>query len=178
MFLWRFVLLSSARFREHGWKQGRVSNIFMNDTEQGDMGLHTMLFRTCVCKGAGTLTKIRSSTSPFCVLSSEPYRVLHDRQQRRFTVTLDDGGDVSLCSYRICLFYFHIIKRQHNICLINPMGKWHSVCFFVVCNVKGKAQNAVLQYSHRRKGHVHLLSTEVPESFRGKGVAASLAKVH
>ncbi|KAG7335091.1 hypothetical protein KOW79_001687 [Hemibagrus wyckioides] len=95
------------------------------------MGLHTMLFRNGVCKGAGTLTKIKLSTSPFCVLSSEPYRVVHDRQQRRFTVTLDDGG---------------------------------------------KAQNAVLQYSHRRKGHVHLLSTEVPESFRGKGVAASLAK--
>ncbi|XP_058271258.1 uncharacterized protein im:6904045 isoform X2 [Hemibagrus wyckioides] len=86
------------------------------------MGLHTMLFRNGVCKGAGTLTKIKLSTSPFCVLSSEPYRVVHDRQQRRFTVTLDDGG---------------------------------------------KAQNAVLQYSHRRKGHVHLLSTEVPESFRG-----------
>ncbi|XP_047657093.1 protein NATD1-like [Tachysurus fulvidraco] len=89
------------------------------------MGLHTVLFR------ARTLTKIKINTSPFCVLSSETYRVIHDRNQRRFTVRLDNGGNV---------------------------------------------QNAVLEYSHGTDGHVRLLSTEVPESFRGKGVAASLAK--
>ncbi|KAB5554042.1 hypothetical protein PHYPO_G00045550 [Pangasianodon hypophthalmus] len=95
------------------------------------MGLHTMLSRNAVCRGARTLSKIKSSTSPFCVLSSEPFRVFHDRQQRRFTVTLDDGG---------------------------------------------KVQSAVLKYSRTSDAHVHLLSTEVPESFRGQGVAASLAK--
>ncbi|XP_053510148.1 protein NATD1 isoform X3 [Ictalurus furcatus] len=90
------------------------------------MGLHTMF-----CRGARALTKIKLSMSPFCVLSSEPYRVIHDRKQRRFTIRLDDGG---------------------------------------------KVQSAVLKYSYRSDGHLHLLSTQVPESFRGKGVAASLAK--
>lgn len=55
-------------------------------------------------------------------------------------------------------------------------GQLH-LCAFVVCNVEGNVQNAVLEYSHGTDGHVRLLSTEVPESFRGKGVAASLAKV-
>lgn len=52
------------------------------------------------------------------------------------------------------------------------------LCVFVACNVKGKVQSAVLKYSYRSDGHLHLLSTQVPESFRGKGVAASLAKVY
>ncbi|XP_053370029.1 protein NATD1-like [Clarias gariepinus] len=90
-----------------------------------------MLSRHGVFTAARTLTKIKLSTTQFGVLSSAPYRVIHDRKQCRFTVRLDHGG---------------------------------------------KEQNAVLKYAHVSDGRVHLLSTEVPESSRGKGVAASLAK--
>ncbi|XP_016325816.1 protein NATD1 [Sinocyclocheilus anshuiensis] len=57
--------------------------------------------------------------------------VIHDRQNQRFTVTLDCGGAVS---------------------------------------------NAVLKYTVSQDQQVELISTEVPESHRGKGVAAHLAK--
>lgn len=90
-----------------------------------------MLSRSGVSKGARIVREVKLSGSPFCVLSSESYHVIHDRQQSRFTVSLDDRGTV---------------------------------------------HTAVLQYSHRSDGQLHLLSTEVPESFRGKGVAACLAK--
>ncbi|XP_060757458.1 protein NATD1 [Neoarius graeffei] len=95
------------------------------------MGLYTMLSQNGVWRGARTLSKIKFSTSSCCVLSSESHRVIHDRQQRRFTIMLHDGG---------------------------------------------KVLSAVLKYSHSSDERVCLLSTEVPESFRGKGVASSLAK--
>lgn len=77
------------------------------------------------------LTRIPPVLSRFCVSGTGPYRVIHDRQQRCFTVRLEDGGVVD---------------------------------------------SAVLKYSHSTDRHVHLLSTAVPDSFRGKGVAAHLAK--
>ncbi|XP_046722906.1 protein NATD1-like isoform X4 [Silurus meridionalis] len=86
------------------------------------MGLCLMVSRNGVWTGARTLTRVQLCTSPFCVLSSEPYRVIHDREQRRFSIRLDHGGLV---------------------------------------------QSAVLKYSNTSDGHVHLLSTEVPEPFRG-----------
>ncbi|XP_016102089.1 protein NATD1, partial [Sinocyclocheilus grahami] len=57
--------------------------------------------------------------------------VIHDRQNQRFTVTLDCGGAVS---------------------------------------------SAVLKYTVSQDQQVELISTEVPEAHRGKGVAAHLAK--
>uniref|UniRef100_A0A8C2G348 Protein NATD1 n=1 Tax=Cyprinus carpio TaxID=7962 RepID=A0A8C2G348_CYPCA len=57
--------------------------------------------------------------------------VIHDRQNQRFTVTLDCGGALS---------------------------------------------SAVLKYTLSQDQQVELISTEVPESHRGKGVAAHLAK--
>ncbi|XP_048045514.1 protein NATD1 [Megalobrama amblycephala] len=57
--------------------------------------------------------------------------VMHDRQNQRFTITLDCDGAVS---------------------------------------------SAVLKYTIRYDQQVELMSTEVPQSHRGKGVAAQLAK--
>ncbi|XP_062875168.1 protein NATD1-like [Trichomycterus rosablanca] len=48
--------------------------------------------------------------------------------------------------------------------------------FTVRLNSEEAVESAVLKYSYMNDKHVHLLSTEVPERFRGKGVAASLAK--
>ncbi|XP_046722905.1 uncharacterized protein LOC124397368 isoform X3 [Silurus meridionalis] len=98
------------------------------------MGLCLMVSRNGVWTGARTLTRVQLCTSPFCVLSSEPYRVIHDREQRRFSIRLDHGGNV----------YSH--RSPKRPCLV---------------------QSAVLKYSNTSDGHVHLLSTEVPEPFRG-----------
>ncbi|XP_066498899.1 protein NATD1-like [Hoplias malabaricus] len=40
----------------------------------------------------------------------------------------------------------------------------------------GQEESAVLKYSYKTDKHVYLLSTTVPESFRGKGVASHLAE--
>ncbi|KAI7803135.1 protein NATD1 [Triplophysa rosa] len=45
--------------------------------------------------------------------------------------------------------------------------------FTVACDSEDKS---VLKYTSRGDGQVELISTEVPESHRGKGVAAHLAK--
>ncbi|XP_036445144.1 protein NATD1 isoform X2 [Colossoma macropomum] len=92
-----------------------------------------MLSRNCLCnlRRAQRLTAVKLSESPFCGLSTEAHRVIHDRQQRCFVVRLGGGGP---------------------------------------------EDSAVLKYSYRTDRHVQLLSTVVPESFRGKGVAAQLAK--
>ncbi|XP_063069498.1 protein NATD1 isoform X2 [Engraulis encrasicolus] len=48
---------------------------------------------------------------------------------------------------------------------------------FTVClDGTGSDNTATLRYSLKGAGEVDLLSTQVPESFRGKGVAAQLAK--
>lgn len=39
------------------------------------------------------LLRDRLTKSSFCVLSKEPYRVIHDSQKRCFTIRLDDGGE-------------------------------------------------------------------------------------
>ncbi|KAL7850731.1 hypothetical protein SRHO_G00200800 [Serrasalmus rhombeus] len=48
--------------------------------------------------------------------------------------------------------------------------------FVVRLDGGGPERSAVLSYSYRTDRHVQLLSTVVPEPFRGKGVAAQLAK--
>ncbi|KAL6477122.1 hypothetical protein MHYP_G00156210 [Metynnis hypsauchen] len=48
--------------------------------------------------------------------------------------------------------------------------------FVVQLDGAGPERSAVLNYSYRTDRHVQLLSTVVPEPFRGKGVAAQLAK--
>ncbi|KAJ7989468.1 hypothetical protein DPEC_G00304860 [Dallia pectoralis] len=49
-------------------------------------------------------------------------------------------------------------------------------CFFIRLVVEGKLDKAVLRYKFTGKNGIDLLSTDVPESFRGKGVAALLSK--
>ncbi|XP_072549494.1 protein NATD1 [Salminus brasiliensis] len=96
-------------------------------------GLHMFVSRARVCnlRLSQTLRRGTLARSPFCGSSTEPYRVIHDRQRRCFTLRLEDGGVVD---------------------------------------------SAVLKYCYHTDSHVHLLSTLVPESFRGKGVASHLAK--
>uniref|UniRef100_A0A4W4H6Z9 Protein NATD1 n=1 Tax=Electrophorus electricus TaxID=8005 RepID=A0A4W4H6Z9_ELEEL len=95
------------------------------------MGLHRPLSQNNFCICILSLIQFRMSKSPFCALNNEPYRVIHDRQRRCFTVRLEHEGTVD---------------------------------------------SAMLKYTYKNDGHVHLLSTVVPGPFRGKGVAAHLAK--
>ncbi|KAL0993347.1 hypothetical protein UPYG_G00106440 [Umbra pygmaea] len=48
--------------------------------------------------------------------------------------------------------------------------------FSICLDVDGKQDSAVLHYKFTGEKEVDLLSTDVPESFRGKGVAALLSK--
>ncbi|XP_065125256.1 protein NATD1 [Paramisgurnus dabryanus] len=48
--------------------------------------------------------------------------------------------------------------------------------FTINIDSDGGVRSAVLKYTFRDDKHVELISTEVPESHRGKGVAAHLAK--
>lgn len=50
------------------------------------------------------------------------------------------------------------------------------MCYVIID--KSVLSSAVLEYTFRGDRHVELTSTEVPESHRGKGVAAHLAKVN
>nr|XP_009298113.1 protein NATD1 isoform X2 [Danio rerio] len=49
--------------------------------------------------------------------------------------------------------------------------------FTITLNCDGTVRCAVLKYTVRHDQRLELLSTEVPQSHRGKGVAAHLAKV-
>ncbi|XP_051570497.1 protein NATD1 isoform X2 [Myxocyprinus asiaticus] len=87
---------------------------------------HCMFRLTQGYKGSELLAKYRYSV---CTRDSNS-NVIHDRQNQRFTVTLDCDG----------------------------------------------VNRAELKYTLTHDKHVALMSTEVPESHRGKGVAAHLAK--
>ncbi|CDQ90562.1 unnamed protein product [Oncorhynchus mykiss] len=52
----------------------------------------------------------------------------------------------------------------------------HNLCFSINLDGEGHQDSAVLRYKFTSKKEVDLLSTYVPESFRGKGVAALLSK--
>ncbi|XP_051988268.1 protein NATD1 [Xyrauchen texanus] len=88
---------------------------------------HFMFRLTQGYKSSKLLAKYRFSV---CSRDSNS-NVIHDRQNQRFTVTLDCDGGVN---------------------------------------------RAELKYTLTHDKHVALMSTEVPESLRGKGVAAHLAK--
>ncbi|CDQ61275.1 unnamed protein product [Oncorhynchus mykiss] len=51
----------------------------------------------------------------------------------------------------------------------------YNLCFSINLDGEGHQDSAVLRYKFTSKKEVDLLSTYVPESFRGKGVAALLA---
>ncbi|XP_016517153.1 protein NATD1-like isoform X1 [Poecilia formosa] len=68
------------------------------------------------------------------------FKVQHDRQNRRFTVTTGSNGEVC------------------------------------VCVVPGDSECAVLYYRFTGQKEVDLMSTFVPETFRGQGIAAALSQ--
>nr|XP_055039946.1 protein NATD1 [Misgurnus anguillicaudatus] len=75
----------------------------------------------------------RFTINSFCDYTNDSHsHVIHDRQNQRFTININDSD--------------------------------------------GGVSSAVLKYTFRDDKHVELTSTEVPESHRGKGVAAHLAK--
>ncbi|XP_012695166.1 protein NATD1 isoform X2 [Clupea harengus] len=49
-------------------------------------------------------------------------------------------------------------------------------CFTVSLGTAGNYDTAILRYSLTGDGEVNLLTTNVPDSFRGEGIAAHLAK--
>uniref|UniRef100_A0AAY5KWD1 Protein NATD1 n=1 Tax=Esox lucius TaxID=8010 RepID=A0AAY5KWD1_ESOLU len=81
-------------------------------------------------------------------------------------------------------------KQIFRVCSLNNTRMLHSIrdlrlqvehdrpnsCFFISLDVEGKQDNAVLRYRFTGEKEVDLFSTIVPESFRGKGVAALLSK--
>ncbi|XP_022527165.2 protein NATD1 isoform X1 [Astyanax mexicanus] len=95
---------------------------------------HVLPNRTGFYNPGPVHTLLRTTPTParYCGTGTEPYRVIHNREQRCFTVSLRSGA--------------------------------------------GVVDSAVLKYQYSTDRHVHLLSTAVPESFRGKGVASHLAK--
>ncbi|KAJ8389107.1 hypothetical protein AAFF_G00123130 [Aldrovandia affinis] len=52
----------------------------------------------------------------------------------------------------------------------------HRTCFTIRLGNAGRQETAILKYEFTGDREVHLLTTNVPVEFRGKGVAALLAK--
>ncbi|XP_030646442.1 protein NATD1 [Chanos chanos] len=59
---------------------------------------------------------------------------------------------------------------------LNVLHDRQNQCFTINLDNAGSTESAILRYNHEGNGRIHLLSTTVPESFRGRGVAAHLAK--
>lgn len=69
-----------------------------------------------------------------------------------------------------CCLFRHLMRFRVTT-LWFSMFIHMSMCCLII-------DKSVLKYISRGDGHVELISTEVPESHRGKGVAAHLAKVN
>ncbi|KAG7459366.1 hypothetical protein MATL_G00209870 [Megalops atlanticus] len=78
------------------------------------------------------------------------------------------------------VYHFQIDKPTLRISSLvsNPKVEHdkHRQCFTVCLGDAGHPETAVLRYEFTGDREVHLLTTNVPMAFRGKGIAALLAK--